>query len=339
MSIQHIQHQSLKHYNTFGFDIEAPYFTVINQVDDVPALIEHEWNVMPKIIMGGGSNMLFTKSPDAWIIKNNIKGINVIDENEDSVMLEVAGGEVWHDLVMFAVGQDWGGIENLALIPGTVGAAPMQNIGAYGVEVKDVIEEVKFFDFETETFKSFDNAACEFGYRDSIFKRLYKNKILITSVTFRLQKKYKVNTSYGAIQDVLDKRGIAAPIVKDIASAVMYIRQSKLPDPKIIGNAGSFFKNPVITTAHYTTLTAQYPDIPGYVLNEDYIKVPAGWLIETNGWKGRRIGDVGVHEKQALVLVNYGMGTGQAVWDLSTAILEDIKGKFNIELEREVQVY
>src|SRR5690606_38033576 len=179
MSIQHIQHQSLKHYNTFGFDIEAPYFTVINQVDDVPALIEHEWNVMPKIIMGGGSNMLFTKSPDAWIIKNNIKGINVINENEDSVILEVAGGEVWHDLVMYAVGQDWGGIENLALIPGTVGAAPMQNIGAYGVEVKDVIEVVKFFDFETETFKSFDNAACEFGYRDSIFKRLYKNKILI----------------------------------------------------------------------------------------------------------------------------------------------------------------
>lgn len=339
MSIINRENQSLKAYNTFGFDVNASHFSIINHIDDVAQLVNHPWWSMPKIIIGGGSNMLFTKDVTAWVIKNNIKGIEVIAEDHQSVTVAVAGGEVWHDFVMYAVGKSWGGVENLALIPGTVGAAPMQNIGAYGVEVKDVIYSVTYFDLEQQVFVTLSNEACEFGYRDSIFKRLYKNKIIITSVTFVLKKNHKVNTSYGAIQDVLDQRGVAAPLIKDIAAAVVYIRQSKLPDPKVIGNAGSFFKNPVVPNAILNNIKATYPDVPSYKVDDGHVKIPAGWLIEQRGWKGKKVGAVGVHDRQALVLVNVAQGKGQEIWDLSTAIIEDINTHFGITLEREVQVY
>lgn len=339
MGIINKENQSLKAYNTFGFDVNASHFSIINHIDDVAQLVNNPWWSLPKIIIGGGSNMLFTKDVAAWVIKNDIKGITVLAEDDHSVTVSVAGGEVWHDFVMYAVGNEWGGVENLALIPGTVGAAPMQNIGAYGVEVKDVVQTVTYYDLEQHAFVTLDNVACEFGYRDSIFKRLYKNKIIITAVTFILKKNHKVNTSYGAIQDVLDQRGVAAPLIKDIAAAVVYIRQSKLPDPTLIGNAGSFFKNPVVANTVLEKIRLTYPEVPSYKIDHETVKIPAGWLIEQRGWKGKRVGNVGVHDKQALVLVNIDHGVGQEIWDLSTAIITDIDQYFGITLEREVQVY
>lgn len=339
MSIINKENQSLKAYNTFGFDVNASRFSIINHIDDVAQLIHNPWWPLPKIIIGGGSNMLFTKDVDAWVIKNNIKGITILAEDDRSVTVSVAGGEVWHEFVMHAVAKEWGGVENLALIPGTVGAAPVQNIGAYGVEVKDVIHSVKYYDLDQQAFFTLSNEACEFGYRDSIFKRLYKHKIIITAVTFILKKNNKFNTSYGAIQEILDQRGIAAPLIQDVAAAVIYIRQSKLPDPKEIGNAGSFFKNPIVANAVLDKIRILHPDVPSYKIDNDTVKIPAGWLIEQRGWKGKRDGNVGVHDKQALVLVNINNGTGQEIWDLSTAIITDIDQYFGITLEREVQVY
>ena len=258
-------------------------------------------------------------------------------EDADHVWLNVAAGTIWHELVMYAAEKGWGGIENLALIPGTAGASPIQNIGAYGVEAKETIERVNFWDWEEKVFRTFNNHECNFGYRDSIFKHELKDKAFITSVVYKLNKQPIFNTSYGAIEQELEELGVKELSVKAIAHAVMNIRSSKLPDPAVIGNAGSFFKNPTIGRAKYEELYERFPTIPSYTVSDLLVKVPAGWLIEQCGWKGYRKGDAGVHAKQALVLVNYGNATGKEIWELSGEILKSVNVRFGIELEREVQ--
>jgi UDP-N-acetylmuramate dehydrogenase len=328
------EHISLLPYNTFGIDAVAERFTIITdtaQLKDIPAGEKH--------IIGGGSNVLFTKDVDGLVILNRIKGIKVIQEDNTYVWLKVMSGEVWHELVMYAISKTLGGIENLALIPGTVGAAPMQNIGAYGVEVKDVIEKVTAWHWEEQQFITLTNEECQFGYRDSIFKHELKGKVLITDVVFKLDKHHKFHTEYGAIQQQLNDVGIDRLSIKAIADAVIAIRSSKLPDPKQIGNAGSFFKNPTIGKEQFAQLQQQYPAIPSYPVDEQTVKVPAGWLIEQCGLKGIRKGATGVHEKQALVLVNYGGAKGNEVWQLSGEVVDAVAQKFGISLEREVQVW
>lgn len=330
------QNISLKPYNTFGIDVPAEYFAVLNSIDllgEVAAL-PHQ-----KHILGGGSNILLTQPVKGLVLQNTLKGISVAKENENNVWLNVASGEIWHDFVLYAIDKGWGGIENLALIPGTVGASPMQNIGAYGVEAKETIESVTFWSWEEKTFITLSNHDCAFGYRDSVFKHGLKNSVFITSVVFKLNKQPQFNTTYGAIEQELESMGVHEPSVKAIAQAVINIRTSKLPDPKQIGNAGSFFKNPTIHRSQFDALHAAHPNMPSYKVSDELVKVPAGWLIEQCGWKGHRSGDTGVHTKQALVLVNYGNAKGNEVWALSQQILDSVEEKFGIELEREVQVW
>lgn len=279
--------------------------------------------------------MLFTRNPEGLVVLNKIKGTEVLEENTDEVLVKVGGGTTWHDFVLYTIAQGWGGLENLSLIPGTTGAAPMQNIGAYGVEIKDTfhaLEAVNRADGSLRTFKTND---CQFGYRSSVFKTSERDKWVISSVTFRLNKNPRFNTSYGAIQETLEARGTTTLSLQAVSDAVVHIRQSKLPDPKQIGNAGSFFKNPVIEEAHFNKLKQEFPAIPSYP-QEDGIKVPAGWLIEQCGWKGHRRGQVGVHDKQALVLVNHGGAQGSEIKKLSEDIQASVKEKFGIELEAEV---
>ncbi len=330
------QNVSLKPYNTFGIDVIAEYFTELN---DINALQEITDLPHQKYILGGGSNILLTEPVSGLVVHNTLKGITIEKEDANNIWLNVQAGEVWHDVVLYAINRGLGGIENLALIPGTVGATPMQNIGAYGVEVKETIESVTFWYWKEKTFLTYSNRECAFGYRDSIFKRQLKDKAFITSVVYKLSKKPTYNTSYGAVAQELESMGVHAPSVKAIAYAVMNIRTSKLPDPKMIGNAGSFFKNPTITKKQFEKLRTQYDSIPSYPVNEELIKIPAAWLIERCGWKGYKTGDIGVHAKQALVLVNYGNGKGKEIWKLSGDILKSVKEKFDIELEREVQVW
>jgi UDP-N-acetylmuramate dehydrogenase len=279
--------------------------------------------------------MLLTKDFEGLVIKLEIKGVHLVHENEDQLLVEVGAGEVWHDLVLHCIQQDWAGLENLSLIPGTVGASPMQNIGAYGVEIKDVFHSLTALHRDTFTVKTFDAAECKFGYRESVFKNELKDQYVITSVTFSLSKTPHFRLDYGAIQDVLLEKGVQQPTLKAVSDAVIHIRESKLPNPKEIGNAGSFFKNPSIPSTQYETLKAQYPSLPGYPSTEG-VKVPAGWLIEQAGWKGKRFGEVGVHAKQALVLVNYGAGTGEEIKSLSEQIQASILEKFGIALLAEV---
>lgn len=292
-----------------------------------------------KHVLGGGSNVLLTGNVKGLLLVNRTKGISLLREDDDHVWLQVQSGEVWHEFVLYAIGKSWAGIENLALIPGTVGAAPIQNIGAYGVEVKETIESVYAWHWDEQKMVQFQHADCRFSYRDSIFKQELKNKLFITSVVFKLNKKPTFHTTYGAISQELEKNGIKKLSIKAIADAVIAIRSSKLPDPKQIGNAGSFFKNPAVNTDHFELLQTNYPDIPSYPVDATHVKVPAGWLIEKCGWKGYRAGDAGVHEKQALVLVNYGHANGAAVWALSGEIVQSVQERFGIELEREVQVW
>lgn len=332
-------HQNFKlgHLNTFGIQSSADYFVEFHNTEELALLLK----AIPKnplMILGGGSNILITQPIQGTVLHNKIKGISIVEETEDDVVVNVGAGEVWHDFVMWAVNNNYGGVENLSLIPGSVGAGPMQNIGAYGVEIKDVLAQVEAFHIQKREIHNFTNAACEFGYRESIFKRYLKGAYVITHVTFRLSKSPKLNLDYGAIRDVLLERNITIPSIKDVSNAVIHIRQSKLPDPKVIGNAGSFFKNPAVTKEHYTELQTRFPDIPSFPLNTSHVKVPAGWLIEQAGWKGKDFGNYGVHDKQALVLVNRGGATGKEIFDLSTKILEDIHQKFGIALEREVNV-
>lgn len=334
MNIQ--QNVSLKPFNTFGIAATAEQFVSLSdagQLKEITAL------PVRKHVLGGGSNILLTQNVAGLVVQNVLKGIKVIRQDDTHVWLDVAAGEVWHEFVMFAISNGWSGIENLALIPGTVGASPMQNIGAYGVEARETIEQVTFWLWDEQVFTTYSNAECSFGYRDSVFKHHLKEKAFITSVVYRLNKIPHFNTTYGAIGQELEHMGVTDLSAKAIAQAVINIRTGKLPDPKQIGNAGSFFKNPTISKTQFDTLHLQHPDIPSYPVNETTVKVPAAWLIEKCGWKGYRSGDIGVHTKQALVLVNYGNGQGSDLWKLSGDIVASVNGKFGIELEREVNIW
>ncbi len=325
-------------YNTFGMKVRGLQMTRISTPEALPEVLENNRQPLPFFILGGGSNLLLTGDVHAWVLKNECRGIGKVGEDDRYVYLKAGGGEVWHDLVMYCIERDYAGIENLALIPGTVGAAPIQNIGAYGVEVKDVIRTVHTFDFRTGVFRDFDNSECGFGYRESIFKRDYRNILFVYAVTFRLDKEPAYRLEYGDIRKTIQDMKLPLSIAS-VARAVIHIRQSKLPDPKEIGNSGSFFKNPELSAGAYGSLKERFPGMPGYRVAEDRVKVPAGWLIEQCGWKGYREGAVGVHPRQALVLVNYGGAAGKDIYDLSARILESVEERFGILLEREVQVY
>jgi UDP-N-acetylenolpyruvoylglucosamine reductase len=331
------QNVSLLPYNTFAIDAMAEQFATLHSKDELYDIAQQEFSAIN--ILGGGSNVLLTKPVSGLTLHNKLKGIETVAENNAHVWLRVSAGEVWHELVMHVIDKGLHGIENLALIPGTVGAAPIQNIGAYGIEAKETIDSVTAWHWQEQAFATYTNEQCKFGYRDSIFKHQLKGKVLITDVTFKLNKQPHYHITYGAIEQELEKMGVTELSSRAIANAVIAIRSSKLPDPKQIGNAGSFFKNPTIPIAHYEKLKAQYPNIPSYPFSDTMLKVPAGWLIEHCGWKGYRKGDAGVHEKQALVLVNYAKATGAEIWQLSGEILKSIEDKFGIELEREVQVW
>jgi len=332
------EHVSLQPLHTFGLPVSARWYIEIeSQRAALEFLMDNLHPPAPILVLGGGSNVFFTQDVDRLVLHNRILGREVIDEDEQHVWLRVGAGENWHQIVLFALQNEWGGIENLSLIPGSMGAAPIQNIGAYGVELKEVFHSLEAIALETGQVRTFTREECEFGYRDSIFKRWAKGKYLITHVTMRLDKQPQLNTSYGAIETELQRLG-KAPSIHSISEAVLNIRQSKLPDPAEIGNAGSFFKNPIVSQARFEQIQSQYPTVPHYPAGDDQVKVPAGWLIETCGWKGHRVNQHGVHAKQALVLVNYGGATGQDLYQLSEDILQSVRARFGIELEREVNV-
>lgn len=331
---------SLRNFNTFQLEANAQYYAEATSLDDLWDLLATPFaQSQPKFILGGGSNMLLVGDLQGLVIHNRIRRFEVLSENAESILLAVGGGEVWHDVVMRCIEQGWGGIENLSLIPGSVGAAPIQNIGAYGVELKDVFERLTAIDLTTGRIQVFHHPDCQFGYRDSVFKREHKGRFIIVEVVFRLQKSpHTLHLEYGAIRDELSQAGITQPTIGDVSQAVMAIRRSKLPDPAQIGNAGSFFKNPEIPKAQFDALKALHPSLPGYVVDDTTMKLPAGWLIEQAGWKGKRLGNYGVHAAQALVLVNHGGAHGRDILALSQAIMDDIQAKFGIHLEREVNI-
>jgi UDP-N-acetylmuramate dehydrogenase len=324
---------------TFGVPARARFYAEVHTPEELRALLQQpEVKGLPKMILGGGSNLLFTQDYPGLLIRNRIEGMEVIREDDSEVHLRVGGGVVWHDLVRFAVEKGWGGIENLSLIPGTVGAAPIQNIGAYGVELKESMQELQALNLETLEERIFTPEECAFGYRDSVFKRELKGQYFILYVHFRLRKLSVPNVSYGAIKDTLAEMGVESPDVQAVSEAVCRIRRSKLPDPAEIGNAGSFFKNPEIPEEQFQLLKASYPALPGYPVGPGRVKVPAGWLIEQCGWKGKRVGQTGSHKDQALVLVNYGGATGADVLELARAVQDSVLEKFGIELEMEVNI-
>lgn len=329
---------SLKPYNTFGIDVKSDRFT---EVCDVEAIREFIQDNKDFHILGGGSNILLTRDLKKPVMKISTKGINILNELSDEhfVYVQVQAGENWHDFVCWCLKNNFGGLENLSLIPGNVGTSPMQNIGAYGVELKDVFHSLNALEIATGIIRTFDKEACAFGYRDSFFKQEGKNRFIILDVTFRLTRKdHIIKMNYGAIKEELDKKGISHPGIQEVSEAVIAIRKSKLPDPKEIGNSGSFFKNPVVSTAHFESLKAVYPDIPNFPVSEDLTKIPAGWLIEQCGFKGKRVGDAGVHKNQALVLVNYGNASGKEIYDLAVTIQNTVQEKFGIALEMEVNI-
>ncbi len=328
---------SLKKYNTFGIDAKASSFVSVSTLDELKEALST--TTKRKFVLGGGSNMLIKNDIEALVIHINLKGIEVVKEDNDSIWLEVAAGENWHSFVMHCVNNNYGGVENLALIPGNTGTSPVQNIGAYGVELKDVFDSCSAINRKSLESKIFTHSDCKFGYRESIFKNEAKDLYVITSVTFKLSKKdHNLNTGYGAIQEVLKQKEIKNPTIKEIAEAVIHIRSSKLPDPKLLGNSGSFFKNPVIRKELYNSLQSKYAGMPVYPISNEEVKVPAGWLIEQAGFKGYRIEDAGVHDKQALVLVNYGNATGDNLWDLALQIKDEVYKKFKINIEPEVNI-
>ncbi len=330
---------SLNPYNTFGIDVAAKTMASFTTVDELTELLIAKPSSEEMLVLGGGSNVLFTQDYNGWILLNRIPGISLVREDDNYVYVQAGAGVNWHGFVMYCIENGWGGVENLSLIPGCVGASPMQNIGAYGVEIKDVFDSLEAWSIHDKTLITFSNDDCHFGYRESIFKRTLKNQFIITSVTFRLHKKPEFNTSYGAIEQELHTMGVQEISIKAISDAVIRIRQSKLPDPAVTGNAGSFFKNPEITTTHYEQLKISSALIPGYPTQLGFMKVPAGWLIEQAGWKGFREGDAGVHPKQALVLVNYGNASGAQLYALSEKIIQSVLEKYGILLEREVNIY
>lgn len=335
------QNISLKPYNTFGIDVNAKWFAQFNNADELEDLLTNlqspASNLQP-LILGGGSNILLTKDFNGMVLKNDVMGIEKIKEDEEHVYLKVGAGENWHKFVMYCIDNNLAGVENLSLIPGNVGASPMQNIGAYGVEMKEVFHDLEAMHLQDKRAQMFSVNDCGFGYRESVFKKKYKGQFAILTVTFRLNKHPKFNTSYGAIEQELEKMRVHDLSIKAISQAVINIRSSKLPDPAVIGNAGSFFKNPTVTASFFDGLKKQFPSIVAYKVGDDAFKLAAGWLIEQCGWKGIRKGDAGCHAKQALVLVNYGNATGQEIYDLSQEIVESVREKFGVTLEREVNI-
>lgn len=329
---------SLKAFNTFGVDAKANEFVAFSSVEQLEHVVkQHLASGSPYLILGAGSNILFTQDYNGLVLKNEILGIDVIEENDEFVFVKAGAGVNWHQFVLYCIEQDWGGVENLSLIPGTVGAAPVQNIGAYGVEIKDVLHTLHAWDIKQQRLIEFSNADCAFGYRSSVFKQTHKGAMVICDVVFKLTKKHVVKIGYGAIKDQLTAHGISAPTIRDVSNAVIAIRSSKLPDPNEIGNAGSFFKNPVVDKTFFEHLQKCYPDVVAYPSGSD-MKLAAGWLIEQAGWKGFHEGSVGCYDKQALVLVNFGGATGAEILALAKRIQVSVKGKFDVELEMEVNI-
>ncbi len=331
---------SLKKYNTFGMNVSAKYFyrfSTVDQMQEIGASETFKHN--PVLILGGGSNMLLTTNFEGLVLKNEIPGIELVSEDEEHYFVKVGAGVDWQEFVLYCLEKNYAGVENLALIPGKVGASPMQNIGAYGVELKDVFHSLEAINVNDLNVVTFYNGDCEFGYRESIFKNKCKNQFVITSVTFKLNKIPVYKTAYGAIEDALQEMKVDALSIQHIAQAVMHIRNSKLPNPNVIGNAGSFFKNPEIEAFQFESLKNYFPNINGYPTDSGKIKIAAGWLIEQAGWKGYRKGDAGCHDKQALVLVNHGKATGTEIFELSENIISSVHDKFGIFLHREVNIY
>ena len=327
---------SLKSYNTFGLDAKAKFFESlhsVNQLNELSSLPSFHTN---RLILGGGSNILLTKDFDGLVLHNHLKGIEVLKEDGSDVYLKVASGEVWHDLVLHTIAENIAGLENLSLIPGRVGASPMQNIGAYGIELKDVFESLEAWNIKKQQVETFDRESCQFGYRESVFKNIYKDQYIILSVTLKLSRKANLNISYGAIEDTLKEMGVSSPTIKDVSDAVIAIRSSKLPNPAEIGNAGSFFKNPIVDNEFAQKMLSKHPNMPSYKVGDDQTKIPAGWLIEQAGWKGKSFGNYGVHKNQALVLVNYGGAKGDEIKQLAFDIQEDVKQQFDIDISPEV---
>lgn len=329
----------LKPYNTLNISATARYFASVDSTDRLREILQHpELADMSIRILGGGSNMLFVGDYKGLVLHIDIKGREVIDENDDHIWLKIGAGENWHQTVRHCVEKGWGGIENLSLIPGTVGAAPIQNIGAYGVELSEVFEWLDGLDIEGRASRRYEKEFCEFGYRDSIFKGELKGIVIVTHVVLKLDKDPSVNTSYGSIQDELEKQNIEDPTIRDISDIVINIRNRKLPDPDALGNAGSFFKNPIVKDEVYDGIKETYPEAPGYAMENGKTKVPAGWLIEEAGWKGKEVGNVGTYEQQALVIVNHGGATGEEIIELSKKIQQSVTDKFGIALEPEVNI-
>ncbi|WP_338732935.1 UDP-N-acetylmuramate dehydrogenase [Mangrovimonas cancribranchiae] len=329
---------SLKPYNTFGIDVKAKKFIEINTVNDLKLAL-NKFQKEKLFILGGGSNMLLTKDIDALVLHINIKGIEVISENDTHVTIQAHAGENWHEFVLWCLKNNFGGIENLSLIPGNVGTAPIQNIGAYGVELKDVFVSCNAIEIATQNIVTFSKSDCNFGYRESVFKQNAKGKYIITSVCFSLTKsKHNLHTGYGAITAQLEKMDVKKPTISHVSKAVIAIRESKLPNPKEIGNSGSFFKNPIITKPHFNILQNNFPNVPFYKISKNEIKIPAGWLIEQSGFKGKTFGNYGVHKKQALVLVNYNNANGKDILHLARLIQKTVKRIFNIDIETEVNI-
>ena len=329
---------SLKPYNTFGIDAKAKFFCEINSIEDLTEALRLE-DYPDIFILSGGSNMLITKDIEALVIHINIKGITVIAEGENHVILKVMAGENWHQLVLWTLKHNYGGLENMSLIPGNTGTAPIQNIGAYGVELKDIFESCEAMEIAAKQIRTFSTDDCQFGYRDSYFKNEGKGKYVITSVNLRLTKNnHNLNTTYGAIEAQLEKDSVNDPSIKDISNAVIAIRQSKLPDPTELGNSGSFFKNPVVSKSEFEKFSTAHPEAPFYKVSEENYKIPAGWLIEQSGYKGKRFGDAGVHKNQALVLVNHGNATGEEVLNLAYEIINSVNKKFGILISPEVNI-
>ena len=335
MNIQ--ENFSLQQYNTFGVEAKTKYFAEVNSVEELKETLRLSHS--PLLILGGGSNLLFTKDFECLVIKLNLKGISEQITDENHVLVTAKAGENWHEFVQKTISENYGGLENLSLIPGNVGTCPIQNIGAYGTEIKDHFVSCKALNIETLEIETIDLEQCKFGYRDSIFKTSSKGKYVILEVTFKLTtKNHHIKTEYGAISSELKNLGIENPTIQDVAKAVINIRQSKLPNPAETGNAGSFFKNPTIPLAQFENLKEQFPEIQGYP-NGDFVKVPAGWLIENAGWKGKQIGNVASHKWQALVIINAtGNATGKEIYDFSSQIINSVKEKYGIELEREVNI-
>lgn len=335
------EHVALRSLNTFGINSTAEYLISVNKIDDIHQAIDFARSKnLKNWVLGGGSNLLFVQEYQPGLcIKNELKGKRIESENSSQLILEVAGGENWHELVEYCVKNNWGGIENLSLIPGLVGASPMQNIGAYGVELKDVFHSLDAFHFPTGELHTFNKTDCAFGYRESIFKRKHAGEYLITSVRLQLEKFPKINTSYGAIEQTLLEMNIENATIQDVSKAVIKIRSEKLPNPAVIGNAGSFFKNPVISIKQFEELKKLFAQIPSFSTSSpEHVKIPAAWLIEKTGWKGYRRENVGCHPKQALVLVNYGNAFGKDILELSEQIQKSVKDTFNIDLETEVNI-